>query len=244
MDLRHGIYWKDSAESVDFSPAGPIAHLRDVITVDYSNDYRPSVSPYLHSSTKRIFDIVIATLLLIAASPLLLMIALAIKATSEGPVIFRQKRHSSEKTTFEILKFRSMHVDCGADPLVPQAVKGDGRVTAIGRLIRRTSMDELPQLINVIRGEMSLIGPRPHAIAHDEKYMREIPTYVHRFLARAGITGLAQVSGARGATPKLSDMQRRVQYDLEYIRTASLALDCKILLLTAITELTGRTNAF
>ncbi len=244
MDLRHSIVLKDSAENVDLAPAVPMTHLRDVVRIDYPQEFRADISPYLHSPTKRILDVTLTSFLLIALLPLVLIIAVAIKATSKGPIIFRQKRHSVGKKVFEILKFRSMHLGSEADPQVCQAVKGDERVTAIGRIIRRTSMDELPQLINVIRGDMSLVGPRPHAIVHDEKYLKEIPIYEHRFSARAGITGLAQVSGARGATPRLTDMQRRVHYDLEYIRTASLLLDCKILLRTAITELTGRTNAF
>lgn len=244
MELRHSFSSRDRAGNADLITAASCAHFGDVLRIDHSQEVPTSINPYLNSTVKRVLDVTLAALLLIAVCPLALLIAVAIKATSRGPIIFRQKRHSDGRKVFEIFKFRSMRAGCEKDPLVRQAVEHDERVTYVGRFIRKTSLDELPQLINVLRGDMSLVGPRPHAIVHDEKYLAEIPLYKHRFSARAGITGLAQVSGARGATPRLSDMQRRVQYDLEYISSASLLLDIKILLWTAITELSGRTRAF
>ncbi|AWM85701.1 hypothetical protein C4E04_02355 [Microvirga sp. 17 mud 1-3] len=192
------------------------------------------VSPYLTSSTKRLLDFSLAAILICILLPVMLVVAAAVKWSSPGCIVFRQKRHGLRQTPFDIFKFRSMHAQCGADPKVPQATLSDPRVTPLGRLLRKTSIDELPQLINVLRGEMSLVGPRPHALVHDEKYLRELPAYASRFFAVPGITGLAQINGARGETPTLAHMQRRLQYDLEYIRTASLMLDLRILARTTI----------
>jgi len=133
---------------------------------------------------------------------------------------------------FELLKFRSMYSTPDEQRRVVQAVRGDSRVTRVGRILRKTSMDELPQLINIVRGDMSVIGPRPHAIEHDFCYRELIPNYCLRFTARPGLTGLAQVNGARGHTPRVEDMRRRIEFDLEYLTKSSLWLDCKILLLT------------
>jgi len=215
----------------------PTIHLRRVETSS-------EISPYLASATKRSFDIAVALVLLMILSPLMLLVAGCIKWTSSGCVVFRQKRHGRQQVPFEIFKFRSMYAECGADPSVPQATSQDPRVTPLGRVLRKSSIDELPQLFNVLRGEMSLIGPRPHALVHDEKYLAELPAYGMRFAALPGLTGLAQVNGARGETPTLAHMQRRLQFDLEYIRTASLLLDLKILIWTAVLVVTNRTNAY
>ncbi|MGO4572279.1 sugar transferase [Microvirga sp. 2TAF3] len=205
---------------------------------------KTGVSPYLTSPLKRAFDFGAAGLLVLLLLPVMVLAAIAVKWSSPGCIVFRQRRHGLRQASFEILKFRSMRAECGADASVPQVTFADPRVTSVGRFLRKTSIDELPQLINVLRGEMSLVGPRPHALIHDEKYLAELPSYAVRFAALPGITGLAQVSGARGETPTLAHMQRRLQFDLEYIRTASLLLDLKILILTALALITRRGNAY
>lgn len=187
---------------------------------------------YLNSRFRRILDVVVASSLLILLAPALCLIAIGIRLSTPGPVIFRQLRHGKGQRPFELLKFRSMYWAGESEVTIKQATPGDSRVTALGRILRYTSMDELPQLINVIRGEMSLVGPRPHAIEHDNYYADLIPNYRKRFQARPGLTGLAQVSGARGRTPHIEDMQRRIDLDLLYLESASLMLDCRIFLRT------------
>lgn len=190
------------------------------------------VSFYVGSSVKRVIDLVLALLLLLFLSPLMISIALAIKITSPGPIFFRQKRHGARQRPFMILKFRSMHFTSKPEREVRQCTQTDCRVTPLGRILRRTSLDELPQLFNVLRGEMSIVGPRPHAISHDEYFMNRIPRYTRRFSVRPGMTGLAQVCGARGETRTDLDMKRRIDLDVHYIENASLFLDFKILLAT------------
>jgi exopolysaccharide biosynthesis polyprenyl glycosylphosphotransferase len=193
--------------------------------------------------TKYVLDGVLAALGLFLLSPLLVLVALAIRLDSNGPALFKQIRTGLNGLPFRIYKFRTMTVqEDGA--VIRQATQGDARVTQIGRMLRKTSLDELPQLINVIRGEMSLVGPRPHALAHDEYYGREIPAYERRFAVKPGITGWAQVNGARGETATVADMQRRVDLDLWYVEHRSLALDLKILAWTVVAEITRRTNAY
>ena len=189
-------------------------------------------SSYIESRFRRSCDVVLSLLLLILLAPLLLVIALAIKATSPGPVLFKQSRHGRGMRPFKLLKFRSMRWVGAEETDVAQALEADPRVTFVGNLLRRTSLDELPQLINVLAGDMSLIGPRPHAVEHDLVYMEQVQNYARRFQIRPGLTGLAQVSGARGWTPSLEHMYRRVELDLAYLERASLRLDCGILLRT------------
>ena len=177
---------------------------------------------------KRTMDITLAGFGLVLALPVIAGVAAAVKLTSRGPVLFRQRRYGLNGEEIMILKFRSMTV-CEDGEEVPQAKKQDGRVTRVGRFIRRTSLDELPQLMNVLRGTMSLVGPRPHAVAHNEKYRGLISGYMIRHKVRPGITGLAQVNGFRGETETLEKMAERVQYDLEYLRNWSLWLDLRIL---------------
>ena len=180
---------------------------------------------------KRFMDVTLAAATVVALSPALLAIAAAIKLTSPGPVLFRQRRYGLEGREIVIYKFRTMSVaeDSG---WVAQARRDDPRVTPLGRILRRWSLDEFPQLINVLQGRMSLVGPRPHAVGHNEEYRRLIKGYMVRHKALPGITGLAQVKGFRGETRTLNDMQVRVRYDLEYLRNWSLLLDLKILLIT------------
>ena len=186
---------------------------------------------YLISRRKRALDLTGAITLLVLLIPILLLVAILVRATSRGPVIFKQKRCGINGKSFEIWKFRSMYT-AGQVENVVQATRGDPRITPVGRFIRRTSIDELPQLLNVLQGHMSLIGPRPHAMSHDTYFVERIPTYSDRFVARPGLSGLAQVRGARGETPELSDMERRIALDLMYIRNASLGMDVRILAAT------------
>lgn len=199
-------------------------------------------SPYLNSKLKRGMDLAVALTLLCALAPLLILIASSIKATSPGPVFFRQQRSGAGFKRFQIYKFRSMFVT-ESDGAVRQATRNDARITPVGRLLRRTSMDELPQLLNVLRGDMSLVGPRPHAVSHDEHYSGKVRRYLDRFAAKPGLTGLAQVNGARGETPRTEDMQRRIDWDIRYINRASLFMDFAILLKT-VREISGSPNAF
>ncbi len=176
---------------------------------------------------------------MLLCAPLWPVVALAIKLESPGPVLFRQRRRGRYQTVIEILKFRTMHVMEDGD-VIRQATAGDARVTFVGRLLRRTSLDELPQLFNVIKGEMSLVGPRPHALAHDEEFSRLLDMYPDRHQMRPGMTGLAQVTGLRGSTAAPGSIEARVDADLAYIRSWSLWLDFKILVRTFYAVLTGK----
>jgi len=188
-------------------------------------------------------DWLLALALLVVMLPVMALIAIAVKLDSPGPILFRQPRYGFNNDEFVTLKFRSMRADAGEDPAVSQARPGDPRVTAVGRFLRRTSLDELPQLFNVLAGDMALIGPRPHAVAHNRHYADIIDGYLGRHRVRPGITGWAQVNGLRGETDTLEKMRMRVQYDLYYIDNWSLLLDLKILLLTPFVTLIGR-NAY
>jgi putative colanic acid biosynthesis UDP-glucose lipid carrier transferase len=180
---------------------------------------------------KRAEDLLLGLLLLGLCALPMLLIALAIKLTSKGPVFFHQRRHGEGGGEFHVLKFRSMTVQEDATDVV-QARRADPRITKLGAVLRRTSLDELPQLWNVVAGDMSLVGPRPHALAHNALYRTKILEYMRRHMVKPGITGWAQVNGLRGETDTLDKMVARVEHDLAYIRTWSLWLDIKILLLT------------
>lgn len=182
---------------------------------------------------KRVTDIVFATVMLVVAAPAMLLIAAAVKLDSPGRVFFKQDRYGLDGERIVVYKFRTMTV-CENGQRIVQAKRNDARVTRVGRWLRRTSLDELPQLINVLQGRMSLVGPRPHAVAHNEEYRKLISGYMVRHKVTPGITGLAQVSGCRGETSTLDDMRRRVQYDLEYLRHWCWLLDIKILLRTVV----------
>jgi putative colanic acid biosynthesis UDP-glucose lipid carrier transferase len=182
---------------------------------------------------KRITDVAFALAILVIAAPLMLLIALGVKLSSPGPVLFKQRRYGLDGHEILVYKFRTMTVLEDGDQ-VHQATRTDSRVTPLGRILRRHSLDELPQLFNVLQGSMSLVGPRPHAVAHNEEYRRLIKGYMVRHKAPPGITGLAQINGCRGETARVEDMQARVNYDLEYLRRWSPLLDLKILFLTAI----------
>lgn len=182
----------------------------------------------LRALPKRLMDVVVAVLALVILSPVMIMGGLAVKLSSPGPVIFRQKRYGMCGQEICVLKFRTMYVQEEGDDVV-QAICDDPRVTKIGRFLRRSSLDELPQLINVLKGEMSLVGPRPHAVCHNELYRKAISKYMVRHKVKPGITGLAQVSGLRGETETLDKMEARVECDLDYIRNWHLGLDMWIM---------------
>jgi putative colanic acid biosynthesis UDP-glucose lipid carrier transferase len=182
---------------------------------------------------KRLMDVTVALLALILLSPLLIGIAYAVKRGSPGPVLFRQRRYGLDGREIMVYKFRTMTVTENGDR-VTQASRNDTRVTPVGRHLRRWSLDELPQLINVLQGTMSVVGPRPHAVAHNEEYRKLIKRYMVRHKVLPGITGLAQVRGCRGETAKVEEMEARVLYDLEYMRRWSPMLDLEIMLATAV----------
>ena len=182
--------------------------------------------------TKRVLDIALSGVAVIVLSPLLLATAIAVRLSSAGPIIFKQCRYGLDGRPIMVYKFRTMTVTEDGDKQYTQVVRGDPRVTKIGMWLRRLSLDELPQLLNVLQGEMSLVGPRPHAVAVNEQYRRLIPSYMVRHKVRPGITGWAQVNGYRGGDD-LESMRKRVDYDLEYLRGWSIGLDVLILLRTA-----------
>ena len=182
---------------------------------------------------KRFTDIAFAASILLIATPLMLVLAVMVRMSSPGPVIFSQRRYGLDGREITVWKYRSMTVlEDGAQ--VVQATREDARITAVGRFMRRYSLDELPQLFNVLQGRMSLVGPRPHAVAHNEEYRKLIKGYMIRHKVPPGMTGLAQINGCRGETARVEDMQARVNYDLEYLRRWTPLLDLKILLLTAV----------
>jgi putative colanic acid biosynthesis UDP-glucose lipid carrier transferase len=187
---------------------------------------------------KRLTDVVLASMLLLAAAPVMIGIALGIKLTSPGRIIFKQRRYGLDGAEFTVYKFRTMCV-CEDGDNVRQATRDDCRVTPIGAILRRFSLDELPQLFNVIQGTMSIVGPRPHAVVHNEMYRRVISGYMMRHKVLPGITGLAQVNGCRGETACLDDMRKRIEYDLEYLRHWSLLLDLRIICRTVAIVLRG-----
>ncbi|HEY6456371.1 MAG TPA: undecaprenyl-phosphate glucose phosphotransferase, partial [Steroidobacteraceae bacterium] len=192
---------------------------------------------------KRTTDLVFAIFGLVLVSPVMLAIAAAIKLTSKGPVLFRQRRYGLNGEEILVYKFRSMTtIEDGA--VVRQVTKFDSRVTPVGGIIRKTSLDELPQLFNVLQGKMSLVGPRPHAVAHNEMYRKLISGYMIRHKVRPGITGLAQINGMRGETATLDKMCERVRYDLEYLRHWSPWLDIKIIFKTIGIIVCGSKNAY
>lgn len=188
---------------------------------------------------KRLFDRIMASLALLFLSPVFLAIAIAIKVDSRGPIFFSQRRYGMDGLVIVVWKFRSMSVQEDGDK-VRQATRNDSRVTKVGAFLRRHSLDELPQFFNVLRGSMSLVGPRPHAVSHNEEFRHKIDGYMLRHKIKPGITGWAQVNGWRGETDTLEKMEQRVLFDLEYIRNWSAWLDAKIILLTVIRAFSGK----
>ncbi|RKT26187.1 Undecaprenyl-phosphate glucose phosphotransferase [Paraburkholderia sp. RAU2J] len=192
---------------------------------------------------KEIFDRLFAAAALIALAPLLLAIAIAVKLSSRGPVLFKQKRKGADGRVFTIYKFRSMRLHTEAKGVLSQATRDDSRVTKVGAFLRRTSLDELPQFFNVLRGDMSVVGPRPHALEHDDLYQKVVAGYINRYRIKPGITGWAQINGFRGETDRIEKMERRVEHDLYYLGHWSFALDMRIIGATIVAGLVHR-NAY
>ena len=189
---------------------------------------------FIYFFLKGKFDKFIAILLIFMLFPLFALISLGIKISSPGPIFYKQKRHGINGEHFNLWKFRSMYFQPGDDNFPSQAKRKDRRITPFGSFLRRTSLDELPQLLNVIQGHMSIVGPRPHAVQHNLYYSSFIRNYMKRHYVKPGITGLAQVNGLRGETSDLSKMEKRIQYDLIYIHHLSLYLDLKIIIKTLL----------
>lgn len=180
---------------------------------------------------KRLSDLVFATMILVLISPVLVVLAVLVKLSSPGPILFKQRRYGLDGQEIEVYKFRTMTV-CEDGDAIRQATQNDDRVTSIGRVLRKYSLDELPQFVNVLQGRMSIVGPRPHAVAHNEQYRQLIQGYMLRHKVKPGITGWAQVNGLRGETETVDKMKARIEYDLDYLRHWSLALDMKIIFKT------------
>jgi putative colanic acid biosynthesis UDP-glucose lipid carrier transferase len=237
---------RDTTASIYFVPNIFAFDLLQARCVDINGMPVLSVcdSPFQGASAlwKRAFDLALATIVLLLGWPAFLILGMAIKLSSSGPVLFKQRRYGLNGEEILVYKFRSMTV-CEDGAVVAQAVERDHRVTRLGAFLRRTSFDELPQILNVLEGTMSFVGPRPHAVAHNEEYRKLISGYMIRHKVRPGITGWAQVNGLRGETRTVDKMQRRVQYDLEYLENWSLALDLKIIIRTALLVLRDQ-NAY
>jgi Undecaprenyl-phosphate glucose phosphotransferase len=192
---------------------------------------------------KDLFDRVFALAALTGLAPLLLAIAIAVKLSSPGPVFFKQKRKGADGRVFTIYKFRSMRLHTEKKGVVKQATRNDPRITRVGAFLRRTSLDELPQFYNVLRGDMSVVGPRPHALEHDDLYQKVVAGYIHRYRIKPGITGWAQINGYRGETDRIEKMERRVAHDLYYLGNWSFGLDMRIIAATIVKGLV-HSNAY
>lgn len=190
--------------------------------------------PQHAESIKRVFDCFLSGVGLLLLSPILMIIAIAIRLDSRGPILFKQRRFGLDGREIEVWKFRTMFHSASDDRSTPQATRNDSRITRVGKFLRRSSLDELPQLCNVLQGHMSLVGPRPHAVEHSHKYRQLVSGYMLRHKIKPGITGWAQVNGWRGETDTLEKMQNRIQYDVAYIRNWSLWLDTQIVARTAL----------
>ena len=236
----------DTTASVFILPDLFVFELTHARWIDFGG--LPLISVYetpfnsLYGWVKRVEDVLAASLILMFISPLLLLIAVAVKLTSPGPILFKQNRYGLNGAIVEVWKFRSMTV-CENGDIINQAQKNDTRITPLGAFLRKNSLDELPQFFNVLQGSMSIVGPRPHAIAHNEEYRKLIKGYMLRHKVKPGITGWAQINGWRGETDTLEKMEKRVEYDLQYIQNWSLWLDIKIIFLTMFKGFSG-TNVY
>jgi Undecaprenyl-phosphate glucose phosphotransferase len=225
-------------EATEFLATARIVEFGNTLTMQV---WQPPMSK-IEQMAKRVFDIVTAAIAIVALSPLLAMVAIAIKLDSRGPVLFRQTRHGYNNEVINVLKFRTMTKLENGDNFV-QAVRNDERITRVGAILRRANIDELPQLINVLSGEMSIVGPRPHATAHNKLFEDRISLFSRRHVVKPGITGWAQVNGYRGATDTLEKMQRRVEHDLYYIDNWSFWFDIRIIIMTIFSK-SAYTNAY
>jgi len=206
----------------------PVTEIIGLPVVDLNSTPMQGVGKW----TKAVGDSVLSLLIIVLVSPILLMIAAAIKLESKGPIFFQQLRHGSDGKPFKMHKFRTMRLHSENGGEVTQAKHGDKRVTKVGSFLRRNSLDELPQFFNVLLGDMSIVGPRPHAVEHNQYYRKQIDSYMQRHRVRPGITGWAQVNGFRGPTENVEQMRQRVNYDLYYIDHWSLWFDIKIIIRT------------
>lgn len=219
-----------------------VAEVAPLHRVHATGAYQYRIVPTpLGGFTKRLFDIVVASAALLVLALPLFLVAILIRIESPGPALFRQRRTGFRGRSFSVLKFRTMRT-MEDGPHITQARPNDARVTLLGRVLRKTSIDELPQLLNVLVGNMSLVGPRPHAVCHDRAFFLVDRQYVLRFVARPGITGAAQVNGARGVTETAEQIERRLDFDLDYVSDWSLRRDVGILLMT-VRVLLGDKNA-
>jgi Undecaprenyl-phosphate glucose phosphotransferase len=225
-------------EAADVLASARIIEFGSLITMQV---LRPPLSD-IQKIAKRVFDVAVSTISLAVLSPLLLLVAIGIKLDSRGPVLFRQTRHGYNNEVIRVFKFRTMTNLEDGDDFV-QAARNDSRVTRFGATLRRTNIDELPQLINVLRGEMSIVGPRPHATSHNKMFEGKISIFSRRHVVKPGITGWAQVNGYRGATDTLEKMRRRVEHDLWYIDNWSFWLDIRIMIMTVFSK-TAYINAY
>jgi undecaprenyl-phosphate glucose phosphotransferase len=227
---------RDSTVPVRFVPDVFGVHLLNYNVTTVAGfpvlDLLPSPMVGMNRVLKAIEDRVLALVILLLLTPLLVMLAIGVRLSSPGPIIFRQRRHGWDGQPFTLYKFRTMTVHTEAYDRIIQARRTDFRVTRFGALLRRTSLDELPQLVNVLQGHMSIVGPRPHALYHTEYYKESIEWYMQRHKVKPGMTGWAQVNGWRGETDTLEKMKKRLEHDLYYIHNWSLLLDVKIILLT------------
>ncbi|PRX26068.1 Undecaprenyl-phosphate glucose phosphotransferase [Paraburkholderia sp. BL18I3N2] len=245
--LRFVNEFRDDLVNIRFIPDVRSMALFDAGVVDLIG--APAISlvasplPARAMVQKEIFDRLFAALALLALTPLLLVIAITVKCSSRGPVFFTQYRKGADGQVFRIYKFRTMRAHAEKAGVVTQATKGDPRITRAGALLRKTSLDELPQFFNVLRGDMSVVGPRPHAIEHDEIYQKVVDGYIHRYRIKPGITGWAQINGFRGETDRLEKMQKRVEHDLYYLQNWSFGLDMRIVIATMVKGLVS-SNAY
>lgn len=217
------------SDKVEYS----ICFSDDSSNYEYNNYFSNYNNPIYYKLVKFFEDYIFSSVILIIVFPLMFAVAILIKLTSKGPVFYRQTRVGINGKIFRVYKFRTM-LFIQDNGFVKQAYKGDSRITKLGSIIRRTSLDELPQLFNILRGEMSLIGPRPHAVPHDIEFSRHNGDYLSRQLVKPGITGLAQIKGFRGEIKKQYDIEGRINSDLQYIKNWSPYLDLKIIILTFI----------
>ena len=229
-ELRHSTL--DIRFFPDFEDIQLLNHKVSNIVGHYAIDISCTPLSGFNRVIKRLEDLFIGSFICLLIAPVCLLIALAMKLTSPGPILFKQYRHGRDGRRFKVYKFRSMEVHEESNGVVTQAQPGDPRVTRLGAFLRRTSLDELPQFINVLQGRMSIVGPRPHALSHNEYYKDLVESYMWRHKVKPGITGLAQIRGYRGLTDTLDKMEKRVECDLEYINNWSLWLDLKIIFLT------------
>ena len=225
-------YFMNGRVYVDYLNELPVFHLRKEPLEELDNRIK-----------KRVFDIIVSTLVIVfILSWLVPLIGLLIKLESRGPIFFAQRRSGKDNIPFYCLKFRSMKVNDSANTL--QATKNDSRITKVGRFLRKTSLDEFPQFINVLKGQMSIVGPRPHMLKHTDEYSQQIDQFMIRHFMKPGITGWAQVNGYRGETYNLVQMEKRVEYDLWYLENWNLLVDIKIMFMTAFNSIKGEKNAY